>query len=69
MLRRILIVFSLSFSLLTPFPASATSTLTVGVAYDIGGRGDRSFNDAAAAGLEKAQKEFDFSLIEEGWLD
>jgi basic membrane protein A and related proteins len=30
------------------------SGLKVGLAYDIGGRGDGSFNDAAAAGLEKA---------------
>jgi basic membrane protein A len=30
----------------------------VGLVYDLGGRGDQSFNDAAAAGLEKAQKEF-----------
>jgi basic membrane protein A len=43
-------------------PAHAAPTLTVGVAYDIGGRGDRSFNDASAAGLEKAQKLFNFSL-------
>jgi basic membrane protein A and related proteins len=43
-------------------PARAAPTLTVGVAYDIGGRGDRSFNDASAAGLEKAQKLFNFSL-------
>lgn len=43
-------------------PAHAASSLTVGVAYDIGGRGDKSFNDAAAAGLEKAQKQFDFTL-------
>ncbi|MFF5564306.1 BMP family protein [Streptomyces sp. NPDC012623] len=27
------------------------------IAHDIGGRGDQSFNDAAYAGLEKAQKE------------
>jgi basic membrane protein A len=43
-------------------PAHAAATLTVGVAYDIGGRGDRSFNDAAAIGLEKAQKQFDFTV-------
>ena len=43
-------------------PVYAAPTLTVGVAYDIGGRGDRSFNDASAAGLEKAQKQFNFSL-------
>lgn len=30
------------------------SALKVGVAYDIGGRGDASFNDSAAAGLDKA---------------
>ena len=27
------------------------------MAYDIGGRGDQSFNDAAAAGLDKAKAE------------
>ncbi|MEN9687082.1 MAG: hypothetical protein RL381_94 [Actinomycetota bacterium] len=43
-------------------PAQAAGQLTVGVAYDIGGRGDRSFNDASAAGLEKAQKQFNFNL-------
>lgn len=43
-------------------PAQAATNLSVGVAYDIGGRGDRSFNDAAAAGLEKAQRQFDFKL-------
>ena len=35
-------------------PNADASTLKVGIAYDIGGRGDQSFNDAAAAGLEKA---------------
>ncbi|WP_030470767.1 BMP family lipoprotein [Lentzea aerocolonigenes] len=30
------------------------SALKVGLAYDIGGRGDASFNDSAAAGLDKA---------------
>jgi basic membrane protein A and related proteins len=33
------------------------SDVKVGLAYDIGGRGDKSFNDAAAAGLEKAKSE------------
>lgn len=35
----------------------AASDIKVGLAYDVGGRGDRSFNDAAAAGLDKAEKE------------
>ncbi|MFS8200891.1 BMP family lipoprotein [Streptomyces sp. CWNU-52B] len=30
----------------------------IGLAYDIGGRGDQSFNDAAFTGFEKARKEF-----------
>jgi basic membrane protein A len=30
----------------------------IGLAYDIGGKGDQSFNDAAYAGLQKAEKEF-----------
>ena len=35
--------------------SAAPSNLKVGMAYDIGGRGDKSFNDAAAAGLDKAK--------------
>jgi basic membrane protein A len=35
-------------------PNADASALKVGLAYDIGGRGDLSFNDSAAAGLEKA---------------
>jgi basic membrane protein A and related proteins len=35
-------------------PNADASALKVGMAYDIGGRGDLSFNDSAAAGLEKA---------------
>ena len=30
----------------------------VGLAYDIGGRGDQSFNDAAAAGLDRSKADF-----------
>jgi basic membrane protein A len=31
------------------------SDIKVGMAYDVGGRGDQSFNDSAAAGLDKAK--------------
>jgi basic membrane protein A len=34
--------------------AECNQDITVGIAYDIGGLGDRSFNDAANAGLEQA---------------
>ncbi len=38
-------------------PSTPASDLKVGLAYDVGGRGDRSFNDAAAAGLDVAKKQ------------
>lgn len=41
------------------------SSLKVGVAYDVGGRGDKSFNDSAARGLDKALKEFGFETPKE----
>ncbi|MDG9716255.1 BMP family ABC transporter substrate-binding protein [Streptomyces sp. DH24] len=34
------------------------------IAYDVGGRGDQSFNDAAYAGLEKAEKEFGYDTAD-----
>jgi basic membrane protein A len=60
-IRSILLAIVLGASLVSA-PAQAATQLIVGVAYDIGGRGDKSFNDASAAGLEKAQKQFDFNL-------
>jgi basic membrane protein A len=36
----------------------------IGLAYDVGGRGDRSFNDSAARGADKAQKDFGGSIKE-----
>ena len=63
MKSRLLLVAAILATALMPVSASAQPALTVGVAYDIGGRGDRSFNDASHAGLEKAQKQFDFELV------
>ncbi|WP_329335462.1 BMP family ABC transporter substrate-binding protein [Streptomyces sp. NBC_00663] len=34
--------------------------LGLALAYDVGGKGDQSFNDAATAGLDKADKEFGY---------
>jgi basic membrane protein A len=36
----------------------------IGLAYDVGGRGDRSFNDSAARGADKAKTEFGGSIKE-----
>lgn len=38
-----------------PLPGAG---ITIGMAYDIGGRGDKSFNDSAAAGLDQAKTDF-----------
>ena len=40
------------------------SDLKVGLAYDIGGRGDQSFNDSAAVGLDKAEDELGVDATE-----
>ena len=37
---------------------TAEEAVSVGLVYDIGGRGDLSFNDSAAAGLDRAASEF-----------
>jgi basic membrane protein A len=44
--------------------AAAKKTLKVGLAYDIGGRGDKSFNDSAAAGLERVKSELNLDIKE-----
>lgn len=38
--------------------------LKIGLAYDIGGRGDQSFNDSAARGLDKATSEYGVEVKE-----
>lgn len=44
--------------------SGSTSTIKVGLAYDIGGRGDKSFNDSAAAGLDKAKADLGVEIKE-----
>ena len=45
-----------------PAGAQATPLLSVCVAYDVGGPGDHSFNDAVSAGLIAAAKRYQISL-------
>ncbi len=40
-----------------PSASAAGSDVRVGLAYDVGGRGDKSFNDSAVAGLDRAKAE------------
>lgn len=42
----------------TTAAAGGGEGVLVGMAYDIGGRGDKSFNDSAAAGLDRAVADF-----------
>jgi basic membrane protein A and related proteins len=44
--------------------SGAGRDISVGMAYDVGGRGDQSFNDAAARGLDRATKQFDLGSKE-----
>ncbi len=44
--------------------SSKKSNIKVGMAYDVGGRGDQSFNDAAAAGLDKAKSDLGVEVKE-----
>src|SRR5262249_35856507 len=49
----------------TSAPTGTTGApVKVGLVYDIGGRGDKSFNDSAAAGLDKAKQDFNLDSKE-----
>jgi len=49
-------------------PSSSSTSgkggVKIGLAYDVGGRGDHSFNDSAARGADKAKSEFGASVQE-----
>jgi len=49
-------------------PAARPGTLRVGLVFDVGGRGDKSFNDAAYAGLDSARRTLgiEFQTLETG---
>jgi len=55
---------ALSLALLIPLSAivmpSAQAATNICVAYDTGGLGDRSYNDATLAGIKKAQNQYTF---------
>ncbi|MFJ1806558.1 MULTISPECIES: BMP family protein [unclassified Streptomyces] len=40
--------------------SSSDKNMGLALAYDVGGKGDQSFNDAATAGLDKSDKEFGY---------
>jgi basic membrane protein A len=40
---------------------AAPAKVKIGIVYDVGGRGDKAINDAAAAGIDSAKKKFGLS--------
>ncbi|MFE1438053.1 BMP family protein [Streptomyces sp. NPDC058739] len=44
--------------------ADSKGDLGLAIAYDVGGKGDQSFNDAAFSGLEQAKKEFGYDTAD-----
>lgn len=49
--KALLISLAILASLLVPVTSSAANSVNLCVAYDLGGPGDRSYNDAVLAGL------------------
>ena len=47
-----------------PEPEPEMTDISVGLVFDIGGRGDQSFNDSAAAGIERAAAELGITFTE-----
>jgi basic membrane protein A len=54
------LALALAASLASPTPVNAASKICI--AYDTGGLGDRSYNDATLAGLKTAQSQFTFGF-------
>jgi basic membrane protein A len=63
-MRRVVVLLGV-LALLATACGGAEEVGSIGLVYDIGGRGDQSFNDSAAAGLDKAKAEFEFEAFEQ----
>ncbi len=69
MRKRLLVLLAIvvSFSLVAAAcgdDSTSSDGVSVGLVFDIGGRGDQSFNDAAAAGIERAKADFGIEFTE-----
>lgn len=54
------IILPIALIALAPVNA-APAKVKIGIVYDVGGRGDKAINDAAAAGVDSAKKKFKLS--------
>lgn len=64
--KALFLSFAITASAIVPVATNAAPVVNVCVAYDLGGPGDRSFNDAVLAGLVKAKKSLNFTY--EGFI-
>ena len=61
MRKALLLSVAITASAIVPVATNAAPAVNVCVAYDLGGPGDRSYNDAVLAGLIKAKKTLTFT--------
>ena len=59
--KALLLSVAITASAIVPVATNAAPAVNVCVAYDLGGPGDRSYNDAVLAGLTKAKKTLSFT--------
>lgn len=59
--KALLLSVAVAASAIVPVATNAAPAVNVCVAYDLGGPGDRSYNDAVLAGLTKAKKTLTFT--------
>ena len=64
--KALLLSVAITASAIVPVATNAAPAVNVCVAYDLGGPGDRSYNDAVLAGLVKAKKSLNFTY--EGFI-
>ena len=64
--KSLLLSVAIIASVIAPVTSNAATAVNVCVAYDLGGPGDRSYNDAVLAGLTKAKKTLNFTF--EGFI-
>jgi basic membrane protein A len=63
-LKRFLVFISLIALVPIAPVAAAPAKVKIGIVYDVGGRGDKAINDAAAAGIDSAKKKFGLSSFD-----
>jgi basic membrane protein A len=64
--KALLLSVAITASAIVPVATNAAPPVNICVAYDLGGPGDRSYNDAVLAGLVKAKKSLSFTY--EGFI-